>query len=171
MKEKKFLFFLATLGLFLAILFLLTTGEAQKEIQKKELGDLLIALDPPKKEVFLGDSFALSVVGQTTGELMAIDLFLSYNPEVLKLEEIKPGDFFASPLEFSKDLKTPGKIFYASGSLSPTKGKGTIATLVFKGKKVGESELHLEKNTIAALKGKEKIEIQLPSAARYIVKE
>lgn len=183
MRGKNFLFFLAILSLFLTVLFLLIitpkslkknlkTEKAQKEIQKKELAGLLITLDPPQKEVSLEDSFAVSVVGQTTEELMAIDLFLSYDSQVLKLEEVRPGDFFTSPMELSKSLKTPGKIFYALASLSPTQGSGAIATLVFKGKNVGVSELRLEENTIAAVKEKEKIEIQLPPPAKYfIIKE
>lgn len=135
--------------------------------------NVFLTLDPKEKTEYQGESFTVNVLAESEKELLAVDLFISYDPQVLDLEGIKPGGFYPSPMEFSKDInERQGKVFYAVGSLSPTKGEGILVSLIFKGKAGGKQGfVSIDEETLAPIKGEEEINIKLPEAGKYTILE
>lgn len=135
--------------------------------------NVFLILDPKEKTEYQGKTFTVNVLAESEEEMLAVDLFISYDPQVLELEGIKPGSFYSSPMEFSKDIdETQGKVFYAIGSLSPTSGKGILVSLIFKGKVGGKQGfVSIDEETLAPVKGEEEINIKLPEAGRYTILE
>jgi len=133
--------------------------------------NVFLILDPKEKTEYQGRVFTVNVLAESEEELLAVDLFISYDPQVLELEGIKPGGFYPSPMELSKDIdEKQGKVFYAIGSLSPTSGKGILVSLVFKGKTGGKQGfVSIDKETLALVKGEKEINIKLPEAGKYTI--
>jgi hypothetical protein len=141
-------------------------------LSKKEILPVVsLSLDPQEKTAYQGESFPVDIVIKSEEEILAVDLSLSYNPQVLELESIKPGEFFPSPKEFSKEIKE-GKVFYALGSLSSVSGQGILVSLTFQGKTGGkQGAVWLTEETLASVQGDKEVNIELSKEGQYSILE
>ena len=107
-----------------------------------------------KSEVAVGETFTITITITTRDNLVnGAQLELSYDPSVISVTEIAPGDFFAKPVEYAKKIdEKAGEITYAAGSFAEKKGTGVVATLEARARKKtdGLSEVLTIKNTTAS---------------------
>lgn len=192
MKENLKIFFLILIGLFLAFICFnrtlnlspspktikretaaLPRLETLPKIEEEALSEVGLSFSPQKLTEYEGKVFTVNIVIDSEKEVVATDLFLSYDPQVLEIEKIAPGAFFSQPQELSKNIdRTTGEILYAVGSFTPTAGEGILASLTFKGKTGGgESQILLDGRTQVAVRGGEKISLKLPEAGKYTLLE
>lgn len=132
-----------------------------------ELPSVIFTLNPAAKAIREGEVFKIDVVLESEEIVLAVDLDITYDSGLLKLEKIEPGDFFDKPMQFSKSInESQGKIFYALGSLSPSpkSGKASVATLTFKSKANSERTqiTLLGDKTLVSVKGDKRVNIILP---------
>lgn len=119
-----------------------------------------------------GYTFTVSVVGKTEEELLATDLSIAYDAESLSVQDITPGDFFQDPMTFSNTIdRSSGKIFYALGSLRPSRMRGTLLTITFTAeKKTDNAVVSLEDKTIAATKQAKKATVVIEGQGNYVIR-
>jgi len=142
-------------------------GSPKKEISPK----LFLSFDPKEKTVYQGESFTVNVLAESERKLLAADLFITFNPQALELENIKPGGFFASAKEFSQKIDlVKGEVFYALGSLEPAEEEGVLVSLTFKAK-TGDQQgsIWIGKKTLVSAKEDQRVDIQLPDAGKYLI--
>lgn len=84
-----------------------------------------------KAEVAVGESFPITISITTGVNLVTIvGLKLSYDPSLVSIENILPGDFLQDPIEYAKENDSEkGEIRYSIGSFEGRKGQGTLATI------------------------------------------
>lgn len=116
-----------------------------------------LSINPASKSVAIGEQFPITVV-LSHGPVQAADIELRYDPKVLTITDLAPGNIL--PNYLYKDIQTPGKVT-VSVSIDPTKPKelaydGTVFTVQFKAIKAAAStRVDFDpKNTIAAYQGK-----------------
>lgn len=96
----------------------------------------------------------VSVVVSSTGELTGVELHLTYDPKVLTVSQISPGDFFQNPsVLFEKIDSQKGEAVYTLGTLTPLSGKGTVARIKVAAKALGSSGTISLKGSQAAASG------------------
>lgn len=132
--------------------------------QVKPLSQVVFSLEPKIKTTKAGETFPIDIFLQSHEEILAVDLLINY-PSFLKLESIKPQDFFKSAREFSKNIdEKEGKIFYALGSLTPASGSAKLVTLRFKSLTTSQNvKISLGDKTLVAVKGQKPVRVVLPS--------
>lgn len=100
---------------------------------------------PDDRKIFLGflQSSLTGTVGKEVNvdiqldnsaaqEIRNADLYVTYDPAILRLDTVIPGTFFSEPMEFKKRIdNNTGTLLYAIGSTKTMKGKQVIATLTF----------------------------------------
>lgn len=144
-----------------------------KPSEEKELTIVTLSLDPSELTSYVSKEFTVNILAQSEKKLVGIDLYLSYDPQVLEIGKIKPGDFFTNAQELSRNINpASGEVFYALAGLTPKTGKGIIASFTFKGK-LGdrESSIFIDKKTQVAIQEEEKVTLELPEAGKYTILE
>lgn len=106
------------------------------------------------------------VSAKSEKEILAIDLYLRFNPQKLQFIDIKPSDIFTSPMVFKKSIDSKkGELFFAVGSLKPSKLTGTVAKVTFAVKDSQtiskEDVILLKEKIVASLKGAQKATIEI----------
>lgn len=97
--------------------------------------------------------------------ILAVDIDINYDPDVITLTKIEPGDLFNSPIVFSKTVnQTEGKIFYATGTTNPAPkiSKSTVAILTFTVHNNGEDKISLGDKTTVSIKDADSVRVTLP---------
>lgn len=143
-------------------------------LSKKEVSPkLVLSFDPKEKTVYQGEVFMVNILAESEEKLLAVDLFIAFDPQALELENIKPGGFFASAKEFSQKIDpVEGEVFYALGSLEPAEGEGILASLTFKAKTESrQGSIWIGEKTLISAKEDQKVDIQLPDAGKYPILE
>lgn len=134
---------------------------------------LSLTLSPSQKSVKAGEEFTVSVMADAETGVLAIDLYLAYDPDTLTLTRVSPGDFFINPMTFARSTNPKvGKIFYALGSLTQSKPQGSVLDLTFQAKSSGkagrvEAFVALEDKTLASARGAKKAEVAPFRAGKY----
>lgn len=144
-----------------------------KPSEEKELTTVTLSLNPSELTAYVGKEFTVNVLTQSEKKLVGVDLYLSYDPQVLEVSEIKPGDFFASAQELSKNINyASGEVFYALAGLTPKAGNGVLASFTLKGK-LGNREglITIDKKTQVAIQEEEKVTLKLPEVGKYNILE
>jgi hypothetical protein len=102
------------------------------------------------------------VIDSGSHDITAAQLELSYDPKMLTITDIAPGDFIENPLVLLKNIgDADGRVTFAFG-IQPTgtgkKGKGTIAKITVVGKGAGgqSTNLTLLPKTLITATGVEK---------------
>lgn len=155
-KSQFFLFFLllTILLIFLTGLVFLNTGKktlkqaanitqvpTQKYVIPVNKQTSLSLSQPPAVQTFVGNTIQIPIIISTspaTGEagnnsLSAVQLSLNFDPKILQITQLTPGDFFSNPTVLLKNIDNQkGKISYALGSLKPQSGEKTLAILTVK---------------------------------------
>lgn len=88
-------------------------------------------------------------------KISAVTLNLEYDPQVIQIKEIAPGEFFASPNVLEKNIDNKdGRVSYSIGTLSPEPKKGIVAILKITSLKRGDTSITFGEKTAAASLGK-----------------
>lgn len=104
-----------------------------------------------KEAVVEGESFTIAIhinTGENT--VTGAQLELYYDPAVLTVTEVTPGDFFAKPIIYAnKNDTTKGDIVFAVGSFDGKQGTGKVALVKATALKPSSGEvLHIKPTTI-----------------------
>jgi len=154
-----------TLSVLILIFLLLSLPVAiwlvkrQQEIRMRATPATTLAISPPSVTKTVGDSFVLQITVNTeTNSVVAADLDINFNPQVLELTGISPGEFFTSPTEASKTINnTTGNVLYALTSFTAQPGSGNLASVVFNAKGVGTSPISFGSQTGVYASGGENV--------------
>lgn len=131
---------------------------------------LELSLVPPSGTVRAGETFSVSVNANTQTEILVVDLYLKYDPKNLTFISIQPGDIFTNPLLFKTTIdRQTGSIFYALGSITPSRLEGAVATIVFQAKNPSTTTLAIDDDTLASLKGAQKASINIQGRNTYTI--
>lgn len=138
-------------------------------IQKKPQVNL--SFSTLRKVFNIGEEIIVEISANAQGSpLLAIDLYLRFDPLYLEFVDIAPGSIFAEPMEFSKHIdEQNGAIFYALGSPTLSQDQGALAKVTFKAlKTINQTDLSfIKEKTIASVKGGEKGDVVLPSQISF----
>lgn len=158
MKSQKLLGFILLLVVFLAAFAFLgrITGlfsplkrRVRRKIQLpikrpmvvKSSATSLLSFSPPMVSLKSKEEFKIKVVVDAQeNNLSAAELYILYNPNILKVKQVKPGDFFENPKILLQEVDLEkGEIAFALGTFSPKKGEsGFLAEIILEAKPVVE---------------------------------
>lgn len=156
MREKSKLLILAFLGIILSLSLVyfgftsqIPKSELRKIIKKPEepLGikkypEVKLTLSPAEATVYFGQTLEIRVLAESQEKLIATDLELIFDPQVLIAKEAKPGIFWSKPQELTKILdNSKGEILYGIATLEPKSGQGIIASFKFTVKELSLTSL------------------------------
>src|SRR5882724_821494 len=114
-------------------------------------------VNPKGVEVAPGDRFAVRIEANALDPVSHLPLTLSYDPKVLAIEKVEPGDFLGAPgtAQVLSDITHSGRIVIGAsrmGTVPGVAGHGTVAILNFRALAPGKSRLALAESK--ALDGK-----------------
>lgn len=157
--NKKILSILILVFILLSIPAGVYLVKRQQEIRMRAAPSTTIAVDPATTTKTKGDSFTLQIKIDTgTNSVVAVDLDINFNPQVLEATDISPGTFFGSPSEAGKTINnTTGNILYALTSFTAQSGSGNLASILFQAKDVGTSSISFGSRTGAYASGGENV--------------
>jgi hypothetical protein len=106
-------------------------------------------LVPGRLTVAPGDTFEVRVQAQAGQPVSHLPLSLSFDPEVLAVEEVAAGDFLggAGEAQVLSDSGRPGALVIGAsrlGKVPGVKGSGTVARITFRALAAGKSPLGFE---------------------------
>lgn len=121
-----------------------------------------LSVQPQRGNLKAGEEVNVAVLANSPNGVLAIDLDLSFNPKILSIKKITPGNFFTEPMVFYQktDLKK-GTILYSLGSLKPSNNQETLINITFMVKKDGVTNqlVSFGPKTLAAVKGAREAQI------------
>ncbi|RME52470.1 hypothetical protein D6783_04610 [Candidatus Woesearchaeota archaeon] len=143
--------------LLLLLLLILTTTfftSCSQEALPKPQGTAIFP-EPQEHEAKEGEQFTIAIKGQNLNDLSGFQFNLAYDPQVLEAVRVEEGEFLKRAGETFKvgpDLSTAGLIanfavvkLGGGGKIGTgVSGSGTLATITFKAKKKGTSQLAFE---------------------------
>jgi len=189
MREKSKLLILAFLGIVISLsLFYLglvspitqSLKPRLKEIATKPLqphpsqkAEVKLSLSPQEVTVYSGETVEVRVLVETKEKLIATDIELAFDPEVLIAKEAKPGIFWLEPKELTKVLdNSKGEIFYGIASVEPKSGQGIAASFKFAVKEISPTSLtttiSFKSGTQASVVGEE-TEVKFSGDGKYVI--
>ncbi len=124
--------------------------------QPKTNNDVTLSMVPNAMSALKGQKNTVSIAIETkSNTVSAVELTLSFDPKVLRVDNAVPGDFFVEPTILLKKIdNTSGKLIYVLGSLKPKKGAGSLASItVTKIAASGTTTLMLTEDTKVAAIG------------------
>jgi len=147
MFNKKFL-----IPLFVLFLLLALTGCLGKFINTPPLADQTgtLYLDSDNLTPTPGEDFAVKLMNTSVTNLKAYSVTLSYNPKLIRLNEVTEGPFFSSKGEtfFYRDINNQeGSVLIDCAILGrelSVSGEGVLATLSFTSRKAGSTGITFE---------------------------
>lgn len=154
MKNQTKFLFLAFLGLVLSglLLYALIFQGPRTKIQQiiaqperllpkaEQKTEVKLEISPAEATISSGETLEVRIVAESQEQLIATDLDLSFDPHVLKITEIKPGNFWSNPTQLTKVLdNSKGSLLYGIATLEPKAGQGIIATIKFEVQKTAAS--------------------------------
>lgn len=125
---------------------------------KGEVKKASLSLVPNQKELKVGQTFSLGIEIKTGDfKVDTVDVILSFDPSLLMVEKITPGQFFA---EYPIQKKEKGKILLTgtvgiSGKQKGgVKGRGDFASVTFRTLASGSAKIYFDqKRTVVASRG------------------
>lgn len=103
-------------------------------------------LAPGKQEVL-----AINI-DSGTSPVTGVEIHLSFNPKVVRVADITPGDFLQNPTTLSKKIENKaGKVVYTVGTLTPLPGKGTVARVKFSAVRPDTTKVSLDGTQVAVV--------------------
>ncbi|HCC70037.1 MAG TPA: hypothetical protein DEQ09_02645 [Bacteroidales bacterium] len=144
MSNKKFL-----IPLFILFIILTLTGCLGKFINTPPLDDQTgtLILDPNQLTLTPGEDFTVSLITPSVQNLKAYSVTLSYDPKLIRLNEVTEGTFFSSKGEtfFYRDIDNQqGSVLMDCAILGrdlAVSGQGVLATLSFTCLKTGSASI------------------------------
>jgi LysM repeat protein len=105
-----------------------------------------VRIDPPASSVNINDAFNLFVKIDNAANLSAFELHLSFDANILEVKELINGGFVAADVVAQNTFNnSAGTIDYAiaQNSRPPSKGSGTLLTIIVRAKSAGNSSVSL----------------------------
>lgn len=124
-------------------------------IATKTNPSVTISLIPPSITAIVKKNETISVYIDTDNHTVsAVDLTVLFDPKILRIDDVAPGDFFVDPTVLIERIdNTSGTLTYAIGSLKPKKGTGKVVTLTLAGRRAGTTHITITENTKVAAIG------------------
>jgi len=147
--SKKILIIIGALILLISIPLTIFLVKQRQELRMKAAPATILSLTPATLTKAVAETFTVNIV-VNTGEnsIVSADIDLSFDPTVLEALSISAGSFFESPTEPTRLINnTTGKINYSLFTLTAKQGSGTLATITFKGKAAGVSQVAFDPTT------------------------
>lgn len=96
-----------------------------------------LSLVPATAQIRPGDKTMLSVnVSSTNSNVIGIETYFQYDPQVLTILSLKPGPVLPNPEILLNSIdETTGTITYALGTRQPSSGNGVLFTIEVQAKK------------------------------------
>jgi general secretion pathway protein D len=121
-------------------------GDAAPAAPVEETPAVRLSLTPSRLWVQPGDVFVVTVEATAAKPVAHLPLALSYDPAVLAVEDVVPGDFLgpASSAEILSDSSHPGELVLGAsrlGSQPGVTGSGVVARVRFRALTLGASEI------------------------------
>lgn len=130
--------------------------------------DTSVLLSPASAEVDVGNTTTVDIRIENVTNLYGAEVHLSFDPALLEVEDsdedmaevqVQPGSFLAPDFTAQNrvDLEA-GTIDFAISQMAPTEavsGSGVLATITFKGKASGTSDLNFSSVTLSDQGGEE----------------
>ena len=115
--------------------------------------DTILRIDPEQTTVGLGTTFAMNLMIESgVNQVVGTQVYLSYNPMVIRATNIVPGTFFQNPVETVKRLDS-GLIEYVlhiPPEVSPSRGDAVLANITFEALSEGVTDLTIASNSLVA---------------------
>lgn len=132
---------------------------------------LALSLQPEKQNINKGESVTVTISADGQKEILVIDLYVSFDPQLLTLQSLNKGDYFQNQLVFSKKIDAEkGNLIYALGSLAPQKTTGSLVKLTFLAKQTGIAAIQLQSTSKASVKGALTPQINRTNTAEVVIK-
>jgi hypothetical protein len=184
MKEKEKFTFLLIFGIALAVFMIfLGIGWQPRTLKKPsfpeqppsfedKVAHAAINFNPPQLAIHQNEELKIEILLKSENPIVGADLNFKFEPTILEIKQIKPGNFFSKPQEIKKIINAEkGEIFYSLGSFSSQRGEAVLAELIFKAKKPGTTEVALDEGTQIAAEKTAEVKIDLPVLGKYIILE
>ena len=115
-----------------------------------------LSIDPKEASVKEKTQKTLSVnVNTGKDKVAALELHLSFNPKLVKIDSIAPGAFFEKANVLHKEIDNKaGTVVFVFGSIEPKTGNGEAATFRITTLSAGNAEVNLSSGTEVAALGK-----------------
>jgi hypothetical protein len=112
-------------------------------------------LTPGRLTVSPGDTFEVRVQADAGLAVSHLPLSLSFDPAVLRIESVDPGDFLGTPGESQvlSDTGRPGALVIGASRLGQrpgVKGSGVVARITFRALAAGRTDLGFEAKALDA---------------------
>lgn len=121
-----------------------------------------LSAQPQMRNFKSGEEVNVAVLANSPDGVLAIDLDLKFDPAVLSVKKITPGNFFIEPMVFyEKTDSKKGTALYSLGSLKPSNTQGTLINVTFMVKKatVTNQLISFGPKTLASVKGAREAQI------------
>lgn len=134
-------------------------------------------LEPASTTTYVNDKFEVNIViNAEKSAIVGTDLWLSYDPEVLAVSEVKPGSFFSNPQVLGEKINSPpGTIGYGIGSFEPTPGKGVVAVISFEtlapAPETNKTQVSFLKRTVVATTESKRAWTKFSTPGGYVILE
>lgn len=148
---------------------------APKVIKIPEASTAKLSLQPTSLTIQKGKRFDIDVlVDSGFNKIIGVELWLSYDPEILTVSEIAPGSFFSNPQILGKKINSSlGTLTYGIASFEPMSGKKALATISFEALipsvEAKETEISLTNKTTVATVDQPKTQAEFSEPGRYII--
>jgi hypothetical protein len=135
----------------------------QQELREKAAPATTLSLVSTKPSSIVGETFTVMAnIDTAENALVAVDLYINFDPSILAAVDASPGDFFVNPKTIGPNIDNSlGEVYYTlfiGTGLTPQQGTGTLARFTFEAKSAGNSTLSFSQNTVAGATG-EKVNV------------
>lgn len=115
-------------------------------------GSVILTLTPQDISLSAGKGTSAYVTIDTKGEKVTVaELQFSFDPKVIHIEDISPGDFFKEPVVLQKEIQNGGgKAVFVIGGREGVSGSGKIVQVKITGTGKGTSALAFTRMTKVA---------------------
>ena len=109
---------------------------------------LRMILQPPIIDAGVGELFEVEILVDAADAVAHLPMTLAFDPSVIEFESLRAGDFLGveGDAEVVVNSTAPGIVVVGASRLRSSEGvsgSGSVATMVFRAKKPGETELSL----------------------------
>lgn len=104
----------------------------------------ILAVEPAAPSAAVSETVNVSVNISDVAQLTAIEVHLSFDPNILEVMEVKNGGFLKADFTIQDNYdNAAGTLDYAIAQMTqpPASGAGTLLTIVFRAKSLGSSPI------------------------------
>jgi len=147
--SKKILIIIGILVILISIPLTIFLVKQRQELRMKAALATVLSLSPAAITKAVEETFNVDIVVNTNeNSIVSADIDLTFNPNILEALSISAGSFFESPTEPTRLINNNlGKIQYSLFTMTAKQGAGTLASIVFKGKGPGISQVTFDSTT------------------------